>query len=94
MSTPTRSFAQVGSNSAQRVVKIRVPDAKSDDGFLVVAISPDDARRLADEIERQPIETPLRLSDGERWSEHQLLPETRDKFVADLRKCAIEAEGD
>jgi hypothetical protein len=64
------------------------------DGFLLVAMSPDEARALADEVEKQSIETPLLLSNGKRWAEHQLLPETRDKFVGDLRKCAIEAEGE
>jgi len=91
---PHRSYVQVGSNAAQRLVKIRVPDEKSADGFLLVALSPDEARVLADEVEERPLETPLLLSNGKRWAEHQLLPETRDKFVSDLRKCAIEAEGD
>jgi hypothetical protein len=64
------------------------------DGFLLVTLSPDEARELADKIEKRSIETPLLLSNGKRWAEHQLLPETRKKFIKDLRQCALDAEGE
>lgn len=49
-----KGFIQVGLNIANRVVKMRVPDEKSPDGFLVVRFSPDEALALADEIEKLP----------------------------------------
>jgi hypothetical protein len=81
---------QVGLNTATRVVKIRVPDDRSEGDFLVVSMSPDEARGLADIVEEVPV---LRLNDGRRWSEHALLPETQKKVAADLRRCADQLEG-
>lgn len=74
----------------QRVVKLRAPDDKSPSGFLVVELTADEARTLADMVETVP--GPVKISNGVRWTEHVLPAATRAKIASDLRKCAKEIE--
>lgn len=83
---------QVGLNEATRVVKMRVPDAGSPGGFLVVRMSVAAARELAEQIAELADGAPIRLSDGRHWVEHKLPAAARDKIAGDLRRCADLAE--
>lgn len=87
--TPTNSLMQVGVNLGEQVVKVRVPDDKSPGGWLVVVMSAAAARELAERVDTLVPGSPLRLSNGVRWSEH-VLPddEVRTKIAEDLRRCA------
>lgn len=87
-----RSQVQVGGNACERVVKMRAPDEKSDGGYIVQRLTPSAARVLADWLGDGVPGKVLKISDGRRWSEHELSPEVASKIADDLMSCAAAVE--
>lgn len=86
------NFIQVGANPDEGVVKLRAPDKKSPNGYIVQRLSATAARALAEWLEDGAKDKVLRISDGARWAEHELAPASLAKIAADLRHCADLAE--
>jgi hypothetical protein len=86
------SQIQIGLNLAQGVVKVRAPDEKSADGFIVMRMSPAGARLLADWLTDGTPGKVLKVSDNVRWAEHAIPPYSIDKIARDLRSCADQIE--
>jgi hypothetical protein len=79
---------QVGANVQEGVVKLRAPDDGSPNGFIVQVLSPIAARTLADWLDDGTPSKMIRITDGKRWTEHELPASTARKIARDLRACA------
>jgi hypothetical protein len=87
------SMIQVGMNLQEGVVKLRAPDAEKADAFVVQHLSPTAALALAEWLDDGVPSKKLRITDGRRWVECELPPETARKIAADLRACAQRISG-
>jgi len=84
---------QIGHNHAEGVVKLRVPDPKSDGGWIVQRMSAAAARELANWLADGPPDKRLKVTDGTRWAEHEIPNDSALKFAEDLWRCADLLEG-
>lgn len=87
------SFIQVGFNPKDGVVILRAPDNKSAGGFVVQRMLPAAARTLATWLGDGVANKMLRISDGKRWTEHEVSSAMAQKIATDLQNCAGAAEG-
>lgn len=87
------SFIQVGFNPKDGVVILRAPDNKSAGGFVVQRMEPAAARTLAIWLGDGVANKMLQISDGKRWTEHEVSSAMAQKIATDLQNCAGAAEG-